>query len=99
MTSLHVYLENGFDHDRVTVEAAGQARDETDVTTRYQVGLARALELTVATSEPTLVRVSVPDRGLTGEATVDAAITPHVRVDLTGAGLTVEASSGPPMFA
>jgi hypothetical protein len=99
MGVIHVYLENGFEHDRVTVSAAGEERAEADVTTRYQVGLASVVELTVPDGPPSELRVAVPDRGLAAETTVDPRVTPHVRVNATHDSLVVQPEAVPPMFA
>lgn len=98
MGGIVVYLENGFDHDRVTVSAGDVEHHEPEVTTRYQVGLASVVELEVTTPAPAVVRVALPDRGLAAEATLDPAATPHVRVDLSEGALAVRAEAAPPMF-
>ena len=99
MGSIQVFLENGFEHDRVAVSAAGTERQENDVTTRYQVGLATVVELTVPEGEPSVVRVTLPDRGLRAEAEVDPNVTPYVRVNAADGSLTVQPESFPPMYA
>lgn len=99
MSVIHVYLEGGFDHDRVTVSADGVKLEEPDATTRYQIGLASAVELTVPDGRPLVVTVAIPDRGLRAEATVDPATTPHVRVDARGGSLVLKPQAAPPMFA
>jgi hypothetical protein len=97
MGEIHVYLENGFDHDRVTVSVGGEEHIEPDVSTRYQVGLASVVEL--AADGTALVRVAVPDRGLSAEAEVDPTATPFVRVSITDGSLQVQPQAAPPMFA
>ena len=99
MAGIHVYLENGFDHDRVTICAGGEEREHLDVTTRYQVGLASVVELTVPDGAPTVVRIAVPGRGLTAETTVDPQITPHLRANVTDRSLVVQLDAVPPRFA
>jgi hypothetical protein len=99
MSLIHVYLEGGFDHDRVTVSADGVELEEADATTRYQIGLASAVELTIPDGLPVVLAVAVPDRGLRAEATVDPATTPHVRVDARGGSLVLKPQAAPPMFA
>ena len=99
MASIHVYLENGFEHDHVTVSAGDDRREELDVSTRYQVGLAAVVELRVPDGAPAELRVAVPGRGLAAEATVDPGVTPHVRVNVTGGALDVRPERSPPMFA
>jgi len=99
MAAVHVYLEHGFEHDRVTVSAGSAEHTEADVTTRYQVGLARVVEVEVPTAGPSVVRVAVPERHLAAEAQVDPLATPHVRVSITGESLDVRPQAAPPMFA
>ena len=53
MGDIHVYLENGFDHDLVTVSTDDEEHTEPDVSTRYQVGLATVVvELSDSRSRP-----------------------------------------------
>ena len=99
MGGIQVYLENGFEHDRVTVRAGGAELEEPDVTTRYQVGLASVLELPVPDDVPVAVTIAVPDRGLIAETTVDPEVTPHLRVNATDGSLVVQPEAAPPMFA
>lgn len=101
MSGVHVYLENGFEHDRVTVRAEGVEGveiEEHDVTTRYQIGLASVVELAVPAGAQT-VTVTLPDRGLTVSTTVDPESKPHLRVNLRGESLEAEPEAAPPMFA
>lgn len=99
MGDIHVYLENGFDHDRVTVTAGNEQHTEPDVNTRYQLGLASVVELEVPDAAPVVVRVAVPKRRLTAEAKVDAKATPYVRVNINGGSLDLQPQAAPPMFA
>lgn len=98
MSGVHVYLENGFEHDRVTVQAGGVEIEEDDVTTRYQIGLASVLDLAVPAGAQT-VTITLPDRGLTVSTTVDPECRPHVRVNVRDGSLEVEPEAAPPMFA
>lgn len=99
MGRIQVYLENGFEHDRVTVSAGGAKLEESDVTTRYQIGLASVVELTVRDGVPLEMTIAVPDRGLTAETTVDPEVTPYLRVNATDGSLVVQPEAVPPMFA
>jgi hypothetical protein len=99
MGVLQVYLENGFEHDRVVVSGGGTELEEPDVTTRYQIGLASVVKLTVPDGLPVVVTIAIPDRGLTAETTVDAGATPHVRVNVTDGSLVTQPEAAPPMFA
>jgi hypothetical protein len=97
MASIRIFLESGFAHDRVVLSAAGTQREEQDVTTRHQVGLARVVDLTVPDGGPSTVRITVRDR--TAEAEVTPGETPFVRVNADGDALTVQPESFPPMYA
>jgi hypothetical protein len=99
MGSIHVYLENGFDHDKVTVSSGNEEHTEPDVSTRYQVGLASVVDLDASDAKSTVLRIALPDRGLTAEAKLDPTATPHVRVNITGGSLDVQSQAAPPMFA
>ena len=99
MTSIKVYLEDGFDHDRVVVTSTGSEHTEPDATTRHQVGLASVVELTPSPGASTTLRVELPGRGLHGEVELDPAATPHVRVSLTDGALQVRPQAEPPRFA
>lgn len=99
MGNIQVYLENGFEHDRVTVSAGGTKHEKSDVTTRYQIGLASVVELAVPDGVPLAITIAVPDRGLTAETTVDPEVTPYLRVNLADGSLVVQPEAVPPMFA
>lgn len=99
MATLQVHLENGFDHDRVVVGAGDAEHVEADATTRYQIGLAAVVLVTVPDGEPCDLRVALPDRGLDAAVRVDPARTPHVRVDVRGDEVVVRPSAAPPMLA
>lgn len=99
MATIEVFLESGFRHDRVDVRAAGGSHEEHDVTTRYQIGLAAVVELTVPDGEPSMVRVALADRGISAEVEVDPGRTPYVRVNAVEGALTIRPESAPPMYA
>ena len=100
MGMITVYLENGFDHDRVRIEAGGAVIERSDVSTRYQIGLAEQFELPVADSGPVPITIALPDRGLSTQATIEANATPHVRVNVTAEPqLVVATEDSSPRFA
>ena len=102
MAELHVYLENGFDHDLVTISVDDEEHTKSEVSTRYQVGLAALVELSdVALNDEgtALVRIALPERGLAAESTVDPAATPYVRVNVTDGQLDVRLDSSQPRLA
>ena len=102
MAELHVYLENGFDHDLVTISVDDEEHTKSEVSTRYQVGLAALVELSdVALNDEgtAVVRIALPERGLAAESTVDPAATPYVRVNVTDGQLDVRLDSSQPRLA
>jgi hypothetical protein len=99
MGVIHVYLEDGFDRDSVTIGAGAERLAESDVTTRHQIGLARAVELPVADVGPVTITIALLGRDLAAAATVDPATTPHVRVSVVAGALAIRAGGAPPMFA
>ena len=102
MAELHVYLENGFDHDLVTISVDNEEHTKSDVSTRYQVGLAALVELSgieLDAAGTAIVRIALPERGVSAEKTVDPAATPYVRVDVTDGQLVVRLDSSQPRLA
>ena len=87
MAELHVYLENGFDHDLVTISVDDEEHTSPDVSTRYQVGLAAMVELSgveLDAAGTAIVRVELCRSGVSLlRLTVDPAATPYVRVDVS----------------
>ena len=102
MAELQVYLENGFDHDLVTISVDDEEHTKSDVSTRYQVGLAALVELSgieLEAAGTANLRIALPERGLTAETTVDPVATPYVRVDVTDGQLDVRLDSAQPRLA
>lgn len=99
MCVVHVYLEDGFDRDSIMITAGSERVSQRDVTTRYQIGLAAVVELTVPDDGPVTVAVAVVSRDLTAEATVDPAVTPHLCASIEDGSLVLRADATPPMFA
>lgn len=107
LRQLRISLEEGFvqDHLVVTVDDA-TVLDEADVTTRMQTGLATTVDVPVPeTAESTapaggsVVRVSLPERGIEGDLTIDAATTPYVRISVLGDKVELTATDSPPFYA
>ncbi len=90
MQKFSVYLENGFDHDHVTLVVGDQLlAEQFDVSTRYQIGLARKFDIAIPEAGPNVLRVRLPDRGLTAEVVLDAASGRHIRMNLAGDELVI----------
>ena len=97
MPTLKLSLEEGFDKDHVVVSADGKViADESDVTTRYQISLARLLDLELAGNEEELV-VSLPERGLEARLPLSGAPPSHLRASVTRDGRGIDLSTEAPM--
>ena len=100
MQKFSVYLENGFDHDHVTLAVDDQLlAEQFDLSTRYQIGLARHVDITVPDAGPNVLRVGLPDRGLAAEVTLDAASGRYIRVNLAGDEPVIDVDPDPPRYA
>lgn len=99
MATIHVYLEDGFDHDLVTISAGAVKRTEPDVSTRHQIGLAAVVDLELPDAASAVVRVAVPARGLAAEAAIEPSATPHVHVGVERGSLKVRGRAAPPRYA
>lgn len=99
MGDIHVYLEGGFDDDRVVVSVGGEEHERPTVRTQTQVGLADVVDLATPDGRSSVLRVALPDRDLAVDVTVDPAVTPHVRVDLADGELVVRPETELPRFA
>jgi hypothetical protein len=100
MQKFSVYLENGFDHDHVTLVVDDRLlAEQSDLSTRYQIGLAHKVDITVPDAGPNVLRVGLPDRGRTAEVTLDAASGRHIRVNLVGDEPVIDVDPDPPRFA
>jgi hypothetical protein len=99
MGALAIALEAGFDDDHVIVQVDDRVvLDEDGVSTRYQIGLARMLEAPV-TGGSVQVAVRLPERGLTGETTVEVDDTHSLRIWIENGELVFHASDTPPFYA
>ena len=97
MATLKLSLEEGFDNDHVVVTADGRVlADESGVTTRYQISLARLLDLALARDEGELV-VSLPERGLEARLPLTAGPPSHLRVSVTRDGRGIDLSTEDPI--
>jgi hypothetical protein len=107
MTDLRLSLEDGFAQDHLVVTVDDETvLDEAEVTTRMQTGLATTVDVPVAETTGStvpaggnVVRVSLPDRGIEGDLTVDAAATPYVRISINGDRVELTATDSPPFYA
>ena len=89
MAKVKLALEEGFEDDHVVVATGGRTiADETGVTTRYQINLARLLELDLPDGASS-IEVSVPEKGLTGTLNFDgqAPETMKASVARDGSGI------------
>lgn len=84
--TLQVFLLEGFDDDDVVIRVGDAERWRgTGLSTRYQVGLAKAVDIEVP-SRSVDVAVELPKRGIAGRVEVVAPGEQHVRVLIDSAG-------------
>lgn len=97
MPTLKLSLEEGFEDDHVVVTADGKVvADESGVTTRYQISLARLLDLALTGDEGELV-VSLPERGLEARLPLTSGPPSHLRVSVTRDGRGIDLSTEDPI--
>lgn len=99
MNTLVVDLQDGFGDDLVVI-AVDDRRvfQKAGVRTRMQIGLAESIELEVASGHHSL-RVSLPEKGLQEELSIDAGATPFLGVSLEPGRLRLTPSAGPHRYA
>lgn len=86
MNKLNIHLQEGFDHDTVTVRVAGrEVFRSQSVTTRTQIGLAEMLTAD-APGDAVDVEVEVPTRGQRASFRVSPSVTPYLGVSLDRSG-------------
>jgi hypothetical protein len=96
MTALRIDLQDGFKDDVVIVLCNGvELLRLEDVSSRYQIGLARSETVHLRTPIVTL-QIHVPTRHLTTELELDAAKTGHLAVSIDQAGILACRSSPEP---
>src|SRR5438128_3940463 len=97
MATVKLFLEEGFDKDHVVVTAGGNVvADELQVSTRYQIGLARQLDLNLTGDEDEIL-VSLPERGLEAKLPIPNAIPETLRVSVSQDGNHIELSTEAPL--
>jgi hypothetical protein len=86
MTEITVDLQDGFKDDTVTVSAGGrEVMREEGVTTRFQIGMARSLQVAVPEGEVTL-EVEVSTKNARATVAIDTSKPVFVGVSLTTEG-------------
>ena len=97
MATVKLFLEEGFDKDHVVVIAGGNVvADEQQVSTRYQIGLARQLDLNLTGDEDEMV-VSRPERGLEARLPISNGVPETLRVSVSQDGSHIELSTEAPL--
>ncbi len=97
MATVNLFLEEGFDKDHVVITAGGSVvADEQQVSTRYQIGLARQLDLSLTGDEEEIV-VSLPERGLEARLPISAGIPETLRISVSQDGSHIELSTEAPL--
>ena len=82
---MQIHLLEGFYEDEVRVRIAGSEQRLAGVSTGTRLGLARTLDVAVA-SELVEVDIALPERGLSSSVTVSHASEASVCVNVTEAG-------------
>lgn len=99
MNTLVVDLQEGFGDDLVVIEVDDrQVFRKAGVRTRMQIGLAESIELKVASGHHSL-RVSLPEKGLQEEISIDPGATPYLGVSLEPGRLRLAPSAEPHRYA
>jgi hypothetical protein len=97
VATVKLFLEEGFDKDHVVVIAGGNVvADEQQVSTRYQIGLARQLDLNLSGDEEEIV-VSLPERGLEASLPISNSVPENLRVSVSQDGSHIELSTEAPL--
>jgi hypothetical protein len=92
-----LFLEEGFNGDHVVVTAGGKVlADEQQVSTRYQIGLARQLDLSLTGNEAELV-IALPEKGLQASLPISAGVPANLRVSVSQDGCHIELSTDAPL--
>ena len=83
MPLVRVDLQDGFEHDAVTVRINGAVVvEEADATTKTQISLAKLGEPRQVDAGSALIEVSVPSRSLQGEQALQLAGDTYVGVSI-----------------
>ncbi|QRM56679.1 hypothetical protein [Sinorhizobium sp. BG8] len=89
MPTLTVDLQEGFEGDEVVIAVDGRELfRKQGVKTRHQIGLAERVRLEVEAKQCSL-RVSLPERSLKRELSVDCAAEPTLAVSLIGGQIDI----------
>jgi hypothetical protein len=99
LSKLTVALQDGYSNDHVRIELDGRlVSSQTDLSTRYQIGLAAQVETEVVPG-PHVLQVSLPNRGLSAQAPLEIDGDCNVSVSLVNGELSVRTSSEPFRYA
>jgi hypothetical protein len=98
---VQVAFTEGFADDSATIEVDGREVARVDgLRTRYQVGYARIVPLTLRPGAAPRLDISMPERGLHAQVSLDPMLDPLVvRVTRAGDALVAEVSDEPLRFA
>jgi len=95
---LHLAFQDGFESDRVTVDAGGAHHELEALRTRTQIGLADELDVDLA-GGPVEVRVCLPDRRIEATTSGTVAAESWLGVSLVGDSIEFTWSEGPFRYA
>lgn len=97
VATIKLFLEEGFDKDHVVITAGGNVvADEQQVSTRYQIGLARQLDLSLTGDEGEII-VSLPERSLEARLAISSGLPETLRVSVSQDGGHIELSTKAPL--
>lgn len=87
MPTLHVALEEGFDHDEVRILVDGvEVYRKQDVSTRLQIGLADSFDVDVGSGPAVGIDVALPARQREQHLTVAVQAPMFLGISLDGSG-------------
>ena len=95
MAALHVALEEGFEDDEVVVAVDGEELLRQSLSTRMQLGLAKAVDAPV---EPGPHTVAVSARGVSAEIAVEVEDELYLGISLSRSGDAIEHRVSPQPF-
>ena len=99
MSAVVIDLQDGFDGETVILQVDGnEVFRDTDVRTRYQIGLAHTVNLDLAPG-PHLLSVALPNRALTATAEFDPGQTGNIGISRLDNRLDINLSDQPFLYA
>jgi len=100
LSKLTIDLQDGFEDEAVLIKVnEAEVFQATGISTRYQIGLARSVELD-AVEARSLIEIILPERALSKSVDLDTSSPVYLGVSLTPQReITHRISSGPFLYA